>query len=522
MSFKRLTVLQRLGFGFGGVLLLLLLIILTSLLKMDQIKQQLTSITDVNNVEIVHLAAMRTAVYEQSLVTRNLALASSPAEFSQNTERLKEQISNYAQAESALDKMFTELDETTEMERSAMVGIKKQASEVLPSLQKVLELARQGDGQGIKEILAAGLAKQQSQRRAGLAEFSRLEDKLNEDAKNDAKNVYANARNLVISLGTFALLVGLAGATLITRSILRQLGGEPADAAILASLIAHGDLRAEIATDTRHPDSLMMSMKSMNDGLREIVREVRAGTDAITTASGEIASGNLDLSSRTEEQASSLEETASAMEQLTSTVRQNADRANEANLLAVDASGVAAQSGKLVQEVVTTMGAIDESSKKIVDIISVIDGIAFQTNILALNAAVEAARAGEQGRGFAVVATEVRSLAQRSSTAAKEIKTLIDDSVLKVSAGSALVNQAGATMSDVVASVNRVVSVIGEISEASGEQSKGIDEINHAISQMDAVTQQNAALVEQAAAASQALQSQAEKLGKMVEVFVIS
>ncbi len=522
MFFKRLTVLQRLGFGFGSILLLLLLIILSSLLKMDQIRQQLTSITDVNNVEIVHLAAMRTAVYEQSLITRNLALAASQAEFSQNAERLKQQISNYAQAESTLDKMFTELDETTDTERSSMVAIKKQAAEVLPLLQKVLELAGEGGGQGIKDILAAGLSKQQAQRRASLAEFSRLEDKLNEDAKNEAKSVYADARNLIIVLGTIALLVGLTGATLITRSILRQLGGEPSDAAMLASLIANGDLRAEIAADTRNPDSLMMSMKSMNDGLREIVREVRTGTDAIATASGEIASGNLDLSSRTEEQASSLEETASAMEQLTSTVRQNADRANEANLLAVDASGIAAESGKLVQEVVTTMGAIDDSSKKIVDIISVIDGIAFQTNILALNAAVEAARAGEQGRGFAVVATEVRSLAQRSSTAAREIKTLIDDSVLKVSTGSALVNQAGATMSDVVASVNRVVSVIGEISEASGEQSKGIDEINHAISQMDAVTQQNAALVEQAAAASQALQSQAEKLSKMVEVFVIS
>jgi methyl-accepting chemotaxis protein len=257
----------------------------------------------------------------------------------------------------------------------------------------------------------------------------------------------------------------------------------------------------------------------MSGSLVKIVGEVRTGTDTIATASGQIASGNLDLSSRTEQQASALEETASSMEELTGTVKQNADNARQANGLAVLASEVAVKGGTVVSQVVGTMSSINDSAKKIVDIIGVIDGIAFQTNILALNAAVEAARAGEQGRGFAVVASEVRSLAQRSAAAAKEIKTLIDDSVEKVDTGSKLVAQAGATMDEVVASVKRVTDIVGEISAASQEQSTGIEQVNQAITQMDDVTQQNAALVEEAAAASQSLQDQAANLAHVVSVF---
>jgi methyl-accepting chemotaxis protein len=246
---------------------------------------------------------------------------------------------------------------------------------------------------------------------------------------------------------------------------------------------------------------------------------VRSGTETIATASTEIASGNLDLSSRTEQQASALEETASSMEELTSTVKQNADNARQANQLAQSASEVALRGGAVVADVVRTMGSINASAGKIVDIIGVIDGIAFQTNILALNAAVEAARAGEQGRGFAVVASEVRSLAQRSASAAKEIKALIGDSVDKVGEGSRLVNQAGATMDDIVTSVKRVTDIMGEITMASREQEAGIEQINQAISEMDAVTQQNAALVEEAAAAAQSLQDQSGKLAEVVGVF---
>jgi methyl-accepting chemotaxis protein len=260
-------------------------------------------------------------------------------------------------------------------------------------------------------------------------------------------------------------------------------------------------------------------MNGISSELSTVVGRVRHGAEHIATASSEISMGNLDLSSRTEEQASSLEETASAMEQLTATVRQNVDNARQANALANTASGIAAKGGAVVSQVVETMGAINASSKKIADIIGVIDGIAFQTNILALNAAVEAARAGEQGRGFAVVATEVRNLAHRSAAAAKEIKTLIDDSVGQVEAGGRLVDQAGVTMSEVVASVGHVTGIMAEITSASEEQSAGIEEVNRAIAQMDQVTQQNAALVEEAAAAADALQSQAADLAQVVRLF---
>jgi methyl-accepting chemotaxis protein len=266
----------------------------------------------------------------------------------------------------------------------------------------------------------------------------------------------------------------------------------------------------------------MQALGKMNDSLAKIVGDVRVGTEAITTASSEIAAGNLDLSSRTEQQASSLEETASSMEELTSTVRQNADNARQANQLAVTASEVAVKGGTVVGQVVDTMSSINESSRKIVDIISVIDGIAFQTNILALNAAVEAARAGEQGRGFAVVASEVRNLAQRSAAAAKEIKALIDDSVGKVDAGSKLVGEAGSTMNELVDSVKRVTDIMSEIMAASEEQSSGIEQVNQAIAQMDQVTQQNASLVEEAAAAAESMQDQSRKLTEVVGAFKLN
>ena len=314
--------------------------------------------------------------------------------------------------------------------------------------------------------------------------------------------------------------IGLSGIIwLVVRNIEKSIGGEPEQAAEIARQIASGDLAMTVATQAGDQSSLLFAMKSMRDSLAKVVGEVRSGTDTIATASSQIAAGNHDLSSRTEEQASSLEETAASMEELTSTVKQNADNARQANQLAVTASSVAVKGGSVVAEVVGTMGAINASSRKIVDIIGVIDGIAFQTNILALNAAVEAARAGEQGRGFAVVAAEVRNLAQRSATAAKEIKGLIDDSVGKVEQGSKQVAEAGKTMDEIVDSVKRVTDIMAEITAASQEQTQGIEQINQAITQMDQVTQQNAALVEEAAAAASSLQEQASGLSQVVSVF---
>ncbi|WP_426088134.1 methyl-accepting chemotaxis protein [Janthinobacterium sp. PSPC1-1] len=332
-------------------------------------------------------------------------------------------------------------------------------------------------------------------------------------------DIASTSRNLLLLLSTLALAFGVVCAWLLTMGIVRPLR----TAVDIARKVADGDLTAQIDASAKdETGQLLLALKDMNTSLLNIVGEVRSGTDSIATSSTQIAAGNQDLSSRTEEQAGSLEETASSMEELTSTVKQNADNARQANQLAASAAQVAVKGGEVVAQVVGTMQSINASSNKIVDIISVIDGIAFQTNILALNAAVEAARAGEQGRGFAVVASEVRNLAQRSASAAKEIKTLIGASVEQVNAGSMLVAQAGSTMNDIVDSVQRVSDIITEITAASSEQSVGIDEINRAIGQMDAVTQQNAALVEESAAAAESMQHQAHNLAQVVSVFKLN
>jgi methyl-accepting chemotaxis protein len=332
----------------------------------------------------------------------------------------------------------------------------------------------------------------------------------------EIQRIERNSQQYFIALGALAVALGALLAWRLTVGITRPLRA----AVAVSRRVADGDLSADIVVHaTDELGQLMRSLRDMNQSLGSVVGRVRAGTDSIATASTQIAQGNQDLSSRTEQQASALQQTAASMEQLTSTVKQNANNASQANQLAVSASAVAMQGNRVVGEVVGTMGAITASSKKIVDIIGVIDGIAFQTNILALNAAVEAARAGDQGRGFAVVASEVRSLAQRSAAAAKEIKVLIDDSVDKVEEGSQQVALAGSTMQEIVGSVQRVTDIMGEISAASQEQTAGIEQINRAIAQMDQVTQQNAALVEESAAAAQSMQGQSGELSKMVSVF---
>ncbi|QDZ29979.1 methyl-accepting chemotaxis protein [Noviherbaspirillum sp. UKPF54] len=333
---------------------------------------------------------------------------------------------------------------------------------------------------------------------------------------------YASSKRALIGIGIVSLLVAMACAAVLARSLLSQLGGEPQYAAEIARQIAAGDLAIAVETRPGDQSSLLHAMQHMHAELAAIVSQVRSGANAIAAASGQIASGTQDLSSRTEQQAASLEETASSMEQLTATVRQNADHARQANQLAVSASDVALRGGDVVAQVVRTMESIHASARQIVDIIGVIDGIAFQTNILALNAAVEAARAGEQGRGFAVVASDVRNLAQRSASAAKEIKSLIGASVEQAENGSALAGQAGATMREIVGSVHRVTEIMAEITSASQEQSTGIEQVNRAIAQMDQVTQQNAALVEETAAASEAMKGQAAALARKVDVFKLA
>jgi methyl-accepting chemotaxis protein len=327
--------------------------------------------------------------------------------------------------------------------------------------------------------------------------------------------------SLYQSLGILVVLAGVLSAVvvLLNRGILRSLGGEPSYAAEIANQIASSDLTAVVKTAPDDRSSLLFSMKRMQEQLTQTIGTIKISADSIATATHQIAAGNQDLSQRTEEQAASLEETASSMEQLTSTVTQNADNAGQANQLAAQAAQVAEQGGAVVSRVVETMEGINASSDRIADIVGIIEGIAFQTNILALNAAVEAARAGEQGRGFAVVASEVRSLAQRSSAAAKEIKELIHDSVERVRTGASHVQEAGTKMHEITREIRRVTDIMGEITAASQEQSKGIGQVNQAVTQMDEVTQQNAALVEQAAAAAGALESQANDLKAAVSMF---
>ncbi|MBS0423534.1 MAG: MCP four helix bundle domain-containing protein [Proteobacteria bacterium] len=334
-----------------------------------------------------------------------------------------------------------------------------------------------------------------------------------------AHEAYQSLLTISHAVTILGVILSIIAGFLLIRAITRPLN----EAVSVANAVASGDLTSRIEVNsTNETGRLLQALKAMNDNLLDLVGKVRNSTDSIATASGEIASGNSDLSQRTEEQASSLEETASSMEELTSTVRQNADNARQANQLAVGASEVAKKGGTVVGQVVDTMKSINESSNKIVEIISVIDGIAFQTNILALNAAVEAARAGEQGRGFAVVATEVRTLAQRSAAAAKEIKELINDSVTKVADGTRLVDEAGSTMEEIVTAVKRVTDIMSEISAASQEQSSGIEQVNQAVTQMDEATQQNAALVEEAAAAAESMKEQAQVLTLAVSSFKLS
>ncbi|MNS61503.1 Methyl-accepting chemotaxis protein II [compost metagenome] len=339
---------------------------------------------------------------------------------------------------------------------------------------------------------------------------------------DESTSVYNSSRVLMLILVVGGLGLSVLLGWFLARQLSKQLGGEPDYAASIASQIADGDFSGKVALRNGDRGSLLLAMSQMQEQLSSMVREFKESAESIGTASREIAAGNNDLSQRTEQQAASLEETASSMEELTSTVRQNADNARQASGLAANASETAVRGGEVVGRVVQTMDEINEASRKIVDIIGVIEGIAFQTNILALNAAVEAARAGEQGRGFAVVAGEVRSLAQRSANAAKEIKGLIGDTVARVENGAAQVSDAGATMDEIVQAVRRVTDIMGEISSASAEQSSGIEQVNQAVAQMDEVTQQNAALVEQAAAAAGSLQDQAMKLQDSVSGYKLS
>jgi methyl-accepting chemotaxis protein len=387
---------------------------------------------------------------------------------------------------------------------------------------KVLELGRAGKQADAADIAdgASSMAFEETMHALSLLAAYNLEQSQALAARSDSQ--FRLSAGIVGAVLLAALVLGTAAGMLITRGLVRQLGGEPVEAARLASAVASGDLGTHVALRPGDTTSLMANLEAMQRALARAVREVRDGSEQVATASVQIAQGNADLSARTEQQASSLQQAAATMEQLGTTVHQNADKAREADQLAKGSAQVAVQGGAVVGEVVATMQGIHASSKKINEIIAVIDGIAFQTNILALNAAVEAARAGEQGRGFAVVAGEVRSLAQRSAEAAREIKSLIGDSVARVEQGTALVDRAGQTMKEIVTAISRVSDMVGEISTASAEQSTGVGQVSQAMGQMDEATQRNAALVEESAAATESLKQQAQQLVQAVAVFRVA
>ncbi|WP_157003180.1 methyl-accepting chemotaxis protein [Ralstonia sp. A12] len=522
MRFSQMKVATQLALGFGLTMGLLVLLTVFSLLRMSDFRRLMEETTEINAVEAKLAAQMHNSVTERALAFRNIVLLEQRDEIQIELKRIESQEREYAEAENHLGRMFATLDDTTPDEKAMFAQVKHQAELAAPYIARTKALILDGKKDEAYKLLRFEFRPVQRTWWDLLAKLQAFEEKLNDENTAKAKASYIESRNWLLALSGLALLVSLAASALITRGLIRKLGGEPGTVADIAGQIAGGNLAVVIHTRSDNQASLMHAMKRMRDSLAAIAEQVHTSTDTLATASEQIATGNFDLSTRTQEQASALEECAASMEELNATVKQNADHARHANQLATAAADVATQGGSVVARVVNTMGAISESARKVSEIIGVIDSIAFQTNILALNAAVEAARAGEQGRGFAVVASEVRGLAQRSASAAKEIKLLIGDSVDQVQAGNALVEQAGATMQDVVTSIQRVTAIMTEIMGATDEQAGGIDQIHHAIAQMDEVTQQNAALVEEAAAAAESMREQTTRLVRVVSVFKLA
>jgi methyl-accepting chemotaxis protein len=513
-SFRDMKIGTRLGLGFATVLALQLALAGVGMREMTHLSDRLSNITDVADTKLRLLNDLQGGVNARAIAARNLALVAAP-------DRAVE-IDRIKTAKAKIDGSAAELSRL--IARTGADGSERQMMDSLAVMEsQYVDIANGIAGLVLGEQRDAAITKLTKECMplltrvtAHLASYDDVLKKQSAESVAAAQNAYVNANWTIGVMSAVSLLIGFVLAWRLSVGITRPIGR----AVVLAEAVATGDLTSDITIDRQdETGKLLSALKRMNDSLVTVVSSVRMSSDSIATGSAEIAIGNADLSARTERQAANLQQTAASMEELSSTVTTNADTASQASRLAGSASEVASEGGVMVGKVVTTMEGISSSSKQISEIIGVIDGIAFQTNILALNAAVEAARAGEHGRGFAVVAGEVRSLAQRTAVAAKEVKTLIGESVQRVEAGSLLVNQAGATMTDIVGQVRKVTELISEISHATREQTSGIGQVTTAVSEMDQATQQNAALVEQSAAAADSLKQQARQLVDAVAVF---
>ena len=517
-----MTVRGKLTLAFGGLTALVLVVAGFSVKALGDSEARFANFVNGINVRALESAKVRTAVDRRAIAARDIMFATQPGDVAAIQAEAVRADEDVQRSLSTLKKLVTESADVPEAVRAVVAKIDKVESAYRPVALKIVELASQGD----RESAALSINDECRPLLAALIgatnEYQDLTAKRAAGMIAEAEANFIQQRNLLIAGSLLALIAAAIAGLLITRNLLRALGAEPDELRGIAQRVAEGDLSRVSRAETAPADSVLASLGAMQASLADIVSRVRLGSDSIATGSSQIAIGNADLSQRTEEQAANLEQTAASMEQLASTVKISAATAGQANQLATSAAAAAVYGGEAVGTVVKTMQEISASSRQIADIIGVIDGIAFQTNILALNAAVEAARAGEQGRGFAVVASEVRNLAGRSAQAAKEIKQLIDASVGKVDAGTRQVNDAGASMSEIVTQVHRVSQLISELSSASAEQATAIGHVGDAVAQLDQVTQQNAALVEESAAAADSLKHQATALAEVVRVFKLA
>lgn len=504
----------RLGIGFGIILLMVICVLAADILISANARDTQNQGLRHANAKAVQAGLMRSAVLEGGIAARNVGLQYTTPSMLKEEEKFQQQRTKFLEAQRKL----TDLG-LSDAEKAIVATIVSLNAQTDAPLKEAMELVKSYSNEAAGKLISSRIDPLNQQAIAEIDKLVNLQQAAIDGLLASAEAAGRRLTMLLIGMGVLTVLMGGMFSWMTTRSITHPLH----DAVGVAKRVAGGKLGTPIeVTGKDETSELLRALKEMDDSLSRIVSQVRSGTDEIGAASDDISAGNADLSSRTEAQASALEETASSMGQLTLTVKQNAENARQANQLVQSASGSAVQGGEVVSQVVHTMASISASAKKIVDIIGVIDGIAFQTNILALNAAVEAARAGEQGRGFAVVAAEVRTLAQRSAQAAKEIKELIGDSVKKVESGNALVDDAGRQMAEIVAAVQHVAGIMNDITEASQEQSAGIEEVNRAIATMDEMTRHNAALVEQAASAAAAMQGRASTLGQAVAAFDLS